>query len=131
MDCGQGKVKEKGPNFWQGFILWLKYAKSSFSGAFRRQPERSAMGGRFEPGCSLATLARPWFLHLKKKKERRFYGLLPRTSAALFLRRSLPDKQMNYLRCKCLGSALWSPPPQSPPCLRCYRSYIQIKGLLA
>lgn len=85
MDCGQGKVKEKGPNFWQGFILWLKYAKSSFSGAFRRQPERSAgsygislcaMGGQFEPGCSLAAVGGcllwpgPGFFTLKKNGKK-------------------------------------------------------------
>lgn len=85
MDRGQGKVKEKAPNFWQGFILWLKYAKSSFSGAFCRQPERSAglyglslcaMGGQFEAGCSLAAVVGcllrpgPGFFTLKKKGKK-------------------------------------------------------------
>lgn len=41
MDFGRGEIKEKDPNFWQGFILWQKCHKSSFSHAFCRQPERS------------------------------------------------------------------------------------------
>lgn len=59
MDFGQGEIKEKAPNFWQGFILRLKCAKRSISGTFHRQPERSTgsyeislcvTGGQFEAG---------------------------------------------------------------------------------
>lgn len=42
MDFVLGELKEKASNLWQGFVLWLKYAKKSFSGAFCRQLERSA-----------------------------------------------------------------------------------------
>lgn len=42
MDFALGELKEKAPNLWQGFVLWLKYAKKRFSGAFCRQLERSA-----------------------------------------------------------------------------------------
>lgn len=106
---GGGKLIGKALNFWQGFVLWLKYAKKSFSGAFCGQLERSSRSwgirtmcdgrhicGKLKLCCGyqVPVLASPWFPHLKKKKKKNLMVCLKAAfwfGFGVFLRGSLAD----------------------------------------